>query len=146
MPRRNKRRGRQVKFNVRDMQRQSLKDRLTTRWSSHGSTYRRGPWRWSCCQIWPLHCNDKKRWQGYVACSSSSPPLRLGSAVSITTPLKNSQIVPSHKVRKYRRDIPRRSGEWRMRLAWDFEHMDWPAGERERESGGGRGRGGWEGR
>lgn len=34
-------------------------------------THHRGPWRWFCCLIWPLHCNDMKK-QGYAVHPSFS--------------------------------------------------------------------------
>lgn len=52
----------------------------------HAVTYRRGPWRWSCCRIGPLHCNDMKRRRGYAACSSSSPPAPLHKPSESPTP------------------------------------------------------------
>lgn len=75
-----------------------VKAESTTRQWSRGSAYRRGPWRWACCQTWPRHCNDKKRWPGYAACSSSSLNLRWAVSVAKSLPKQNWEAVPSHKI------------------------------------------------
>ncbi len=120
---------------LKGMLRQSLENRPTIEYSFHAVTYRRGPWRWSCCPIWPLHCNDKKRRRGYAACSSSSV------SVSVSQTFWDSHTVTSHERKPTKLGViyGEQTGQHWMRLAWDSEHMDQPGWGR--ASGKGRERG-----
>lgn len=96
----------------------------------HALTYHKGPWRWACCPIWPLHCNDKKRRRGYAARPSSSA-LHLWTSVSQTLWISHT-VTQTYTGRTDRPAL----NEISLRF-WAYG----PAREGEGESGKGRERG-----
>lgn len=92
-------------------------------------THHRGPWRSSCCPIWPPHCNDKRSGGDYVV-----PPsffhLHLWLSLSHTLWRLHTVTPHGHQLRKRHRYYRERTGQRRVRLAWDSEHMDQQGRER----------------